>query len=77
LHQSEDEFRSSVQLVKSRPGPALCETLLLCYEAVKPFEYDAFFVRDQIQIGRLQEGKVAQLLRTHYFQTIQVNVPGE
>ncbi len=77
LRQSEEEFRSSVQLVQSRPGPALCETLLLCYQAAKPFAYDAFFVRDQIQIGRLQEEKVAQLLRAHYFQTIQVNVPGE
>jgi hypothetical protein len=77
LHQSEAEFRSAIQLVKSRPGPALCESLLLCYQAGKPFGYDAFFVLDQIQIGRLKEEEVAQLIRTHYFQTIQVNIPGE
>lgn len=77
LRHREVEFRSAVQFVKTRSGPALCENLLLCYQAVKPLEYDAFFVLDQLQIGRLQEDQVTKLLRTHYFQTVQVNVPEE
>ena len=68
----EKEFRSAVEFVKMRPGPALCESLLLCYEAGKPFEYEPFSVRDQINTGRIKEDDVLQLLRTHHFQAIQI-----
>jgi len=68
----ENEFRSAVEFIKARPGPALCESLLLCYEAGKPFEYEPFSVRDQIQTGRINENEVLRLLRTHHFQTAQI-----
>gem|GEM_PF-4428360 len=68
----ENEFRSAVGFVKTRPGPALCESLLLCYEAGKPFEFEPFSVRDQIQTGRINEDEVLQLLRTHHFQIVQI-----
>jgi hypothetical protein len=66
------EFDSAVQFVKLRPGPALCESLLLCYEAAKPFEYEPFSVRDQINTGRIKESEALQLLRTRHFQTVQI-----
>jgi hypothetical protein len=72
LSALEDEFRSSVDFVKARPGPALCESLLLCYEAGKTFEYEPFSVRDQINTGLIKEDEVLQLLRTHHFQTVQI-----
>lgn len=68
----ESEFRSSVEYVKARPGSALCESLLLCYEAGKPFEYEPFTVQDQIKTGRINEDDVLQLIRTHQFQTVQI-----
>jgi len=68
----ENEFRSAVGFVRMRPGPALCESLLLCYEAGKPFEFEPFSVRDQIQTGRINEDEVLQLLRTHHFQIVQI-----
>ena len=72
LPAQESEFRSSVDFVKARPGPALCESLLLCYEADKPFEYEPFSVRDQVKTGRIRENDVLQLLRTHHFETVQI-----
>ncbi|HVS88088.1 MAG TPA: hypothetical protein VHF01_07680 [Candidatus Acidoferrum sp.] len=72
LRAHETEFQSAVEFVKTRPGPALCESLLLCYDAGKPFEYEPFTVRDQVKTGRLQEEKVLQLLRTSHFQTVQI-----
>ena len=66
------EFLSAIEFVKTRPGPALCESLLLCYEAGKPFEYEPFTVRDQVKTGRLQVDEVLHLLRTHHFQTVQI-----
>ena len=33
LAQREREHTTAVEFLKSRPGPALCESLLLCYDA--------------------------------------------
>ena len=74
LPAQEKEFNSAVELLKARPGPALCESLLLCYEADKPFEYEPFTVRAQVQTGRLPADKVLDLLRTHHFQTVQIDL---
>ncbi len=68
----ETEFNSAVGFVKARPGAALCESLLLCYEAGKPFEYEPYSVKDLLKTGRLHEGQVLQLLRTHHFQSVQI-----
>lgn len=70
----ENEFRSAVESTKARPGPALCESLLLCYEAGKAFEYEPFSVRDELKTGQVKENDVLQLLRTHYFQTVEINL---
>lgn len=66
------EFNSAVELLKTRPGPALCESHLLCYEAGKPFEYEPFSVQQQLKAGVLYEEDILQLLRTHHFQTVEV-----
>jgi hypothetical protein len=66
------EFNSAVVLLKTRPGSALCESHLLCYEAGKPFEYEPFSVQQQLKAGLLREEDTLQLLRTHHFQTVEV-----
>jgi hypothetical protein len=66
------EFNSAVDLLKTRPGPALCESHLLCYEAGKLFEYEPFSVQQQLKSGLLHEEDILQLLRTHHFQTVEV-----
>jgi hypothetical protein len=72
LRVSEDQFNSAVAWVKSRPGPALCESILLCYEAGKPLEFEPFSVRSLVDAGTLAESDVLQLLKTTHFQTVQV-----
>jgi len=72
LRAREGEFDSAVEFLKGHPGPALCESLLLCYEAGKPCEYEAFSVRALLRSGTLAESDVLQLLKTRYFQTIQI-----
>jgi len=74
LRAHENEFNSVVEFVKTRPGPALCESLLLCYEAGKPFEYEPYSVRDLLKTGRLHDDDILQLLRTHHFQTVQIGL---
>jgi len=74
LRSRENEFRSTVQFVKGRSGPALCESMLLCYEAGKALEYEPFFVRDQLKLDPVHDYKFIQLLRTQHFQTVQINM---
>ena len=72
LPAQQEEFNSAVQFIKTRPGPALCESLLLCYEAGKSFEYEPFSVRDQLKTGVLHESDVLQLVKMRHFQTVQI-----
>jgi hypothetical protein len=74
LPARESEFKSAVEFLQLRPGPAVCESPLLCYEAGKPFEFDTFSVRYQLRTGQLHEDDVLQLLRTHHFQSVQIEV---
>jgi hypothetical protein len=66
------EFSSAIELLKTRPGPALCESHLLCYKAGKPFEYEPFSVQQELKAGVLHEEDILQLLRTHHYQTVEV-----
>jgi len=68
----EKEFQSAVDFLKAHPGPALCESHLLCYEGNKPFEFEPFSVRDQVQTGRMNEEEVLQLLKTHHFKSVEI-----
>lgn len=72
LPAREEEFQSAVDFLKARPGPVLCESHLLCYEAGKAFEFEPFSVRDQMMTGKIHEADVLQLLKTHHFQTVEV-----
>lgn len=72
LPSAEREFQSGVAFLKAHPGPAVCESHLLCYEAGKPFEFEPFSVRDQMMTGKIPEAEVLPLLKTHHFQAVQV-----
>ena len=78
LPSQKTEFASALQFLRSQPGPALCESPLLCYEAGKSFEFDSFSVNDGLKTGRVTEDHLVELLRSHYFLTLQIKVdPGE
>ena len=72
LPTREREFQSAVAFLKTHPGPSLCESHLLCYEAGKPFEFEPFSVRDQMMTGKIHGADVLRLLETHHFQTVEV-----
>jgi hypothetical protein len=53
LTERQKQFDSEVSLLRSHPGPAFCESLLLCYEAGKSYEYDPFNSANLVKLGRL------------------------
>lgn len=71
------EFRRAVEFLQNRPGPALCEDLLLCYDAGKPPLYDAFYATSQAKVGRLSEADVVNYIQSSRFPTIAITLPAE
>jgi len=71
------DFGRAVKFLQSRSGPALCEDLLLCYDAGKPPLYDAFYTNSQMMIGRLSDAEVLSYVQSSRFPTIEINIPPE
>jgi len=78
LHQMEERqerFAHTVSLLESQPGPALCESLLACATADKPYLYDPYNATRFINLGRLQADPLLEAIREHRFSAIQLNGP--
>ncbi len=71
-------FRAAVDLMKATPGPALCESLLLCYRAGKPYTFDTYTAIEEIKSHHTDQDNSLPLLRSRYFAIIQLDaLPGE
>jgi hypothetical protein len=77
LPNRETDFDYAVGLVQNRPGPALCEDLLVCFEAGKPFLYDAYFANAMVKAGRLKEEELVALVEKASFRTVELDFPLE
>jgi hypothetical protein len=66
-------FESGIEFLRARPGLALCESLLMCYEAGKPLFYDAHGVSLQVATGRLKEDELDRLLESGVLRTIEID----
>jgi len=65
--------RQVIALLEATKGPVLCEDMLLCYDAGKALEFDPYYVRDQILIGRMREDDIVALLAAQHFATVQTD----
>ena len=72
VQADEREFRSAVQFLKATPGPALCESLLLCYESGRDYSFDPYYVRGRMMLGRIHENEINGWLRARRWKVIQV-----
>jgi hypothetical protein len=75
--QRTEEFRMQkvVTMLASAPGPALCETPILCYWAGKKFEVDPFNFMEGVAAGIKNEDTVLERLRSSYYGIVQVFSP--
>jgi len=72
--QLEKEFAAGADFLKARPGPVLCENLLLCYAAGKPMTYDNFAVEQLVKTGTLPEQRLIRMIDFHEYPTIQLDI---
>ncbi|MGI4794276.1 MAG: ArnT family glycosyltransferase [Janthinobacterium lividum] len=72
LSQQQVGFRQGVALLRDQSGPVMCETLLLCFRAGKPSAFDAYYVQDEIRLGRLSASTIDRLLQQHLLAAIAI-----
>jgi hypothetical protein len=68
-------FRQDVAALRSHPGPALCESLLECHDAAKPYLYDPFNATRLIAFHKLDESALITQIQQHHFAVIQTDDP--
>jgi hypothetical protein len=74
IPQLENEFAAGADFLRSQPGPALCENLLMCYAAGKPMTYDNFAVDQLVETGTLPAGRLLRMIDAHEYPVIQLDI---
>jgi len=73
MRTKQANFAAEVAFLKSRPGPAICESLLRCYEAGKPYIYDPFNATQFIEFRKLDASPMIAALNAKQFSAVQLN----
>jgi hypothetical protein len=70
----QETFEREAAYLASRPGPALCEELLLCQEAGKPLEYEPFGAFERASKSAAFDAGAQALLKRHRYATVQIDL---
>lgn len=68
----QDMFLADAKYVADKQGPAICESLLLCYVAGQPFILDPFNSRQYMLSGKLDQGELIRRIAASEFAVIQL-----
>ncbi len=77
MRDKEAGFRKQVDFLRAQPGAAICESLLCCYEAGKPYVYDPFNATRLMRFGKLRSSELVARIDRREFGAIQLRVPVE
>ena len=72
LKQREADFRADIAFVASRPGDAVCESMLLCYYANKPLLIDPYNSSEMVRLGKLSATDLAAPLNRREIGVVQL-----
>ena len=70
--QKQEMFLADARYLADRRGPAICESLLMCYAAGRSFILDPFNSRQYILAGKLDEAELVRRIAAHEFAVIQL-----
>lgn len=75
LRAKQMHFDSGVAFLKAQGGPAICEDLLQCYFAGKPYVYDPFNSTSMVDLKLVDPKPMIQRIKEHDFGAIQFDSP--
>jgi hypothetical protein len=70
--RAEQSFLAEAEYISARHGPAICESLLLCYRAGQPFTLDPFDSRQLMLAGRLDQNDLVRRIAAKEFAVVQL-----
>jgi hypothetical protein len=70
--RAERSFLAEAAYISAKHGPAICESLLLCYRAGQPFTIDPFNSRQLILAGRLDQSELIRRIAAKEFAVVQL-----
>ena len=70
--RAEQSFLAEAEYISEKHGPAICESLLLCYRAGQPFTLDPFNSRQFILSGRLDQNELIRRVAAKEFAVVQL-----
>ena len=76
ISEKQARFDEEVAFLRGQPGPALCESLLRCYYAGKPYRYDPFNATRLIRLHKLDASELVAALRQQQYGAVQLDKPG-
>jgi hypothetical protein len=68
-------YKIEVSFVAEQPGPALCDTLLICYDAGKPYILHSFSFATGVRTGQLKNDKLVKQIAEKKYGAIQMESP--
>jgi hypothetical protein len=71
LREEQQAAAREIQLIRSTPGPALCETMALCYWAGKSAFVDVFNLSQAYLTGRRSDDSLAKAISGAHFGIVQ------
>jgi hypothetical protein len=75
LSASEEQFKADVSFLSAQSGPAVCENLLLCFYAHKPYEIDPFNSKSLFKLKKLDSQIMVQRVARKEFGAIEMIMP--
>jgi hypothetical protein len=70
--EAANRFSTEVAYLRQQPGPALCESMLRCAYAGKPYIYDPFNATRFIGQGKLDANVIIDGIKNHSYGAIQM-----
>jgi hypothetical protein len=75
LPEVERQFEDEASFLAAQPGPAICESLIRCYDAGKPYVFDATNSARLLRLGKLNSNELVKQIAEQKFGAIQTNAP--
>jgi 4-amino-4-deoxy-L-arabinose transferase-like glycosyltransferase len=69
---AQNDLESEALFMAQRPGAAICQDLLTCYLAGKPYIYDPFNTTRLIRLGHIDENEIVNYIQHKKFSSIEI-----
>jgi hypothetical protein len=75
LRSQQDQFTAEVRALSIQAGPAICESLLRCYYAGKPYLVDPFNSTSLVRLGKLDAREIVNMIAEKRLGAIETSQP--